>query len=89
VREVAEELGLSATPLRKVWECPTDGADFTLHWWLVDVETNDVRLDPAEVAEVRWVTADEFLEMEPTFEGDREFFRRVLPVLGREGAGSS
>ncbi len=81
VREVAEELGLTATPVRKVWECPTDGGDFTLHWWLVDVDTDELRLDPGEVSDARWVTADEFLEMEPTFEGDREFFVRVLPAL--------
>jgi 8-oxo-dGTP diphosphatase len=82
VREVAEELGLTATPVRKVWECPTDGGDFTLHWWLVDVGSKELRLDPTEVADARWVTADEFLHMEPTFEGDREFFVRVLPAMG-------
>jgi 8-oxo-dGTP diphosphatase len=81
VREVAEELGVTATPVRKVWECPTDGGDFTLHWWLVDVETYELRLNPTEVSDARWVTADEFLEMEPTFEGDREFFVRVWPSL--------
>lgn len=81
IREVAEELGLAATPLRKVWECPTDRGDFTLHWWLVDVESDELRLDPREVADARWVTPEEFLQMEPTFEGDREFFERVLPAL--------
>ena len=81
MREVAEELGLTATPVRKVWECPTDDGGFTLHWWLADAEADDLRLDPAEVADTRWVTPQEFLKLEPTFEGDREFFLKVLPML--------
>ncbi len=81
VREVAEELGLVATPVRKVWECPADRGDFTLHWWLADVEGGDLRLDPIEVADARWVTTDEFHDLEPTFRGDREFFERVLPEV--------
>jgi 8-oxo-dGTP diphosphatase len=81
IREVAEELGLIATPIAKVWECPTDDGDFLLHWWLTGIERYDVRPDPREVAEVRWVTPDEFLELHPTFAGDREFFAAVLPQI--------
>lgn len=81
VREVAEELGLVARPVAKVWECPTDDGDFTLHWWIAEVDDNELRPDAAEVAEGRWVTADEFLELTPTFEGDRRFFMEVLPTL--------
>ncbi|MFN2389272.1 MAG: NUDIX hydrolase [Actinomycetota bacterium] len=82
VREVAEEVGLAAQPVAKVWECPTDDRDFTLHWWIAEVEHYEVRPHPGEVAEVRWVTADEFLELHPTFAGDREFFLEVLPKVG-------
>jgi 8-oxo-dGTP diphosphatase len=84
VREVDEELGLVAKPVAKVWECPTDDGDFTLHWWTAEVEDYKLRPDPSEVGEVRWVTADEFLELEPTFVGDREFFSSVLPKLQPE-----
>jgi 8-oxo-dGTP pyrophosphatase MutT (NUDIX family) len=38
-------------------------------------------LDPAEVSDARWVTPAEFLQMSPTFAGDREFFEHVLPRL--------
>jgi 8-oxo-dGTP pyrophosphatase MutT (NUDIX family) len=67
VREVAEELGLVARPIAKVWECPTDDGDLTLHWWIADADANEVRPDPGEVAEVRWVTPDEFLKFAPHF----------------------
>ena len=81
VREVAEELGLIAKPVAKVWECPTDDGDFILHWWIAEVDRYEVRPDPAEVAEIRWVTPAEFLQLHPTFVGDRQFFLSVLPTL--------
>ena len=81
VRELSEELGLRATPGTKVWECPTDDGDYLLHWWTAEVEGTEVEPDPDEVAEARWVTTDEFLKLEPTFDGDREFFEYILPTL--------
>jgi len=80
-REVAEEVGLRVTPVAKVWECPTDDGSFTLHWWTVTLEVTELRLAPDEVSEARWVTSAEFLALEPAFEGDRVFFREVLPTL--------
>lgn len=81
VREVREEVGLRVSPLARVWECPTDDGNFLLHWWTAEVESDDLVLDPAEVSDARWVTPAEFLQMTPTFAGDREFFERVLPQL--------
>jgi 8-oxo-dGTP diphosphatase len=81
IREVEEELGVKATPIAKVWECPTDDGEFRLHWWTADIDSHDLRLDPTEVADARWVTSDEFLELEPTFFGDRDFMTHVLPTL--------
>jgi 8-oxo-dGTP diphosphatase len=81
VREVEEELGVKATPIAKVWECPTDDGGFLLHWWTADIDSHDLRLDPAEIADACWVTRDKFLELEPTFSGDRDFITNVLPTL--------
>ena len=81
VREVREEVGLTVTPLAKVWESETDDGLFRLHWWTAEAGTDDVVAAPGEVSEARWVTAGEFLAMEPVFDGDREFFERVLPWL--------
>jgi 8-oxo-dGTP pyrophosphatase MutT (NUDIX family) len=78
-----EELGLEVEALAKVWECPTDDGLYTLHWWTVRLVSSDLRLEPREVSEVRWVTPDEFFALEPTFVGDREFFSDVLPELLR------
>ncbi|MFH8499417.1 NUDIX domain-containing protein [Streptomyces coeruleorubidus] len=81
VREVREEVGLSVVPLAKVWESETDDHLFRLHWWTARADTGEVVPDPAEVAETRWVTPEEFLTLDPVFEGDREFFERILPRL--------
>ncbi|MGW3496706.1 NUDIX hydrolase [Streptomyces sp. NPDC001020] len=81
VREVREEVGLTVVPLAKVWESETDDGLFRLHWWTAQVGADDVVADPGEVSAVRWVTAEEFLAMEPVFDGDREFFERILPRL--------
>jgi 8-oxo-dGTP pyrophosphatase MutT (NUDIX family) len=81
VREVREEVGLTVSPLAKVWESETDDRLFRLHWWTAEAGTDDVVADPGEVSDVRWVTAEEFLAMDPVFDGDREFFERILPGL--------
>jgi 8-oxo-dGTP pyrophosphatase MutT (NUDIX family) len=79
-REMREELALDVMPLRKIWECDADHVDIRLHWWAADF-AGELRPEPAEVEAARWVTAAEFLELEPTFAGDREFVTSVLPTL--------
>ncbi|GAB2854772.1 (deoxy)nucleoside triphosphate pyrophosphohydrolase [Streptomyces deserti] len=81
VREVHEEVGLTVSPLAKVWESETDDGRFRLHWWTARADTGDVVPDPREVGETRWVTPQEFLALDPVFDGDREFFERILPRL--------
>ncbi|MEU6252945.1 NUDIX domain-containing protein [Streptomyces sp. NPDC047043] len=81
VREVHEEVGLTVTPDTKVWESETDDGHFRLHWWTADATDGEVIPDPGEVADTRWVTPEEFLALTPVFEGDREFFERILPNL--------
>ncbi|SED01995.1 (d)CTP diphosphatase [Streptomyces sp. 3213] len=82
VREVHEEVGLTVSPLAKVWQSDTDDGVFRLHWWTATETGNGTIVpDPGEVSEVRWVTPAEFLTMTPLFDADREFFERVLPSL--------
>ncbi|MGQ0552850.1 MAG: NUDIX hydrolase [Planctomycetota bacterium] len=97
VREVREEVGLAVAAQAKVWESQTDDGAYQLHWWTVaelgaalrgehaahsaDARPAPLTLAAGEVSEVRWVTAAEFLQLAPTFAGDRDFFARVLPTL--------
>lgn len=81
VREIREEVGLHATPLAKVWESTAADGKFLLHWWTAEAGPGEVTADPREVSDVVWVTPAEFLELDPVFGPDREFFREVLPPL--------
>ena len=81
VREMREELGLIVRPLAKIWQCTTDDGSFLLHWWCVEEDGGELRLDPGEASAARWVNAAEFFELEPTFRGDHAFFEQVLPTL--------
>jgi 8-oxo-dGTP pyrophosphatase MutT (NUDIX family) len=81
-REVREELGIEVTPVAKVWECDTDDGAYRLHWWTAARDSDELHPDRDEVEDPRWLTTAEFLALDPTFIGDREFFLRVLPTLG-------
>jgi len=84
VREAKEEVGLTVRPLRKVWENISSRGTFRLHWWLAEYVGGELVLEKREVSDARWLTADEICRLDSTFEGDREFFQKVLPSLMRE-----
>src|SRR3990167_3366196 len=84
VREVKEEVGLTVRPVRKVWENMSTRGTFILHWWLAEYVGGELVLEKREVSDARWLTPDEIRKMDSTFEGDREFFQKVLPLLERE-----
>lgn len=78
-RELREELGIDGRAVRRVWECPTDDGRYTLGWWLCAAQPGEIRADPREVAEWRWVDAAGFAALTPTFAAHREFFRTRWP----------
>ncbi|MBB3189910.1 NUDIX hydrolase [Halomonas cerina] len=83
VREVKEEVGLTVRPLRLVWECGADGADYDLYWWLaVPADASlQMRLAVDEVAAAKWIRPEAFSQLGRTFPRGREFFRDILPTL--------
>jgi 8-oxo-dGTP diphosphatase len=84
IRESMEEVGLTVRPVRKVWENITTSGTYRLHWWLAEYVGGELVLDKREVSDARWVTVEEI----PTFkifEGDREFYEKVLPSLSGKG----
>ena len=83
-REAMEEVGLTVRPLRKVWENISSRGTFRLHWWLAEYIAGELVLNMREVSDARWLTADEICELDGTFEGDHEFYQKVLPSLERE-----
>ncbi len=80
-REAMEEVGLTVRPIRKVWENTSSRGTFKLHWWLAEYVAGELVLDSREVSAARWLTAGEICKLNTTFEGDREFYQTVLPLL--------
>ncbi len=78
VRELREELGLTVRPVAKVWECDTDDGVFRLHWWTAHPGPETPVPDGREVAEVRWVSPEEFAALRPTFDQHHRFFTEVF-----------
>ncbi len=80
VRESMEEVGLKVRAVRKVWENISSGGNYRLHWWLAEYVSGELVLDKREASDARWVTAQEISGIK-IFEGDREFYEKVLPSL--------
>ena len=80
-REAMEEVGLTVRPIGKVWENVSTRGTFRLHWWTAQYVAGELALNPAEVSAARWLTVEEICRMDGTFEGDREFYRSILPAL--------
>lgn len=80
-REAMEEVGLTVRPIRKVWENVSTRGTFMLHWWMAEYVGGELALNPAEVSDARWLTVEEICRLDGTFEGDREFYCKFLPVL--------
>lgn len=81
VREVFEEVGPTVRPGARAWESQTDDGCFRPHRWTADAGSGEAVPDPVEVAGTRRVTPQEFLALDPVFDGDREFLERILPAL--------
>lgn len=82
VREMAEELAIEVRPIRPVWQAVTEGAEFSLHYWLTAVEAGTPRIASPEVADVAWVDAEEIHELSPTFDTHLRFIDEIWPTLG-------
>ncbi|MFH0983381.1 MAG: NUDIX domain-containing protein [Planctomycetota bacterium] len=59
VREVREELGLTVSPEKKLWEWRRADGRLTLYWWRLCAVGGELRLNPGEVQAARWMTERE------------------------------
>src|SRR5262249_24430254 len=80
-REGVEEGGVTGRAAREVWENVSSRGTFVLHWWMTEYVGGELALKAAEVSDARWLTVDEICGLDGTFEGDREFYEKILPSL--------
>lgn len=62
VREMREELGATVRPGACVWEHRYEDRAVTLWGWCAELTSRSITPDPAEVAEVLWLTSREVIE---------------------------
>ncbi len=61
VREIREECGVECVPIRKIWESVTPWY-VHLEWWTASIRQDATpTADPAEVAEIVYLTPEELL----------------------------
>jgi 8-oxo-dGTP diphosphatase len=72
-RELHEELGVAARPIRRLWQSRTDW-NVDLAWWLADLDPGE-RLEPrpSEVASVHWLTLEEIRRLPRLLSSNRQF----------------
>ena len=64
-------------PIEKVWEYTRPDGKLRLHWWLAELDADELRPDPAEVSEVRWCTLAEIQALPEVLESNLTFLREV------------
>ena len=59
VREMREELGIEVAPISCLWRWDSPSTPLTLWGWIADHQQKEPRPDPAEVAEILWLSGAE------------------------------
>lgn len=72
-RELAEELALSAQPVRRIWQSVTPW-HVELAWWLAAIDESAIpRPNPLEVETCHWLTAAEIRALPQLLASNLEF----------------
>ena len=77
VREFREEVGGLVRPLRRIWDYQRPDGTLRLAWWLVELVDGELRPNPAEVEELRWLTRADIERLPGLLDSNREFLQRI------------
>jgi 8-oxo-dGTP pyrophosphatase MutT (NUDIX family) len=79
VREMAEELSVHVRPIEAIWSADDQVPGFVLVGWRAELLTPADRIvaDPAEVAEVLWLSTDALLAHADGFENNHLFLEAL------------
>ncbi len=77
VREIQEELGLQAVPLRKLAESIADETGILVHWWECELSQGEMKVDENEIAGIGWFAKSEIVAMQ-LWPATRNFFEKFI-----------
>jgi 8-oxo-dGTP diphosphatase len=60
-------------PLERVWDYTRPDGELRLYWWRAELLDNRLVPNPAEIAELRWLTPAEILALPDLLDGNRVF----------------
>jgi 8-oxo-dGTP diphosphatase len=78
IREAEEEIGVQVKPIKRIAEFDIEDRKSLLHWWLVELLAGEPQIKNGEHTELAWLTFDEILKLEPTFQEDISIYRSLL-----------
>lgn len=81
VREMREELQAEVVPLQCVWQQLFGEPSRTLWGWLAQLTSDHLMLNPAEVHEILWLTAEEAVQHPDVIPGTEAFLTAVHQAL--------
>ncbi len=77
-REMQEELGVIAHPVRRIWQCTASISRIPLYWWLTELDAAaEPRPNPAEVHSYYWLDLPRILSLPGLLETNRAFLSAV------------
>lgn len=62
-RELREELGVNASPVKKLAETPGDVNGQITHWWQTELDDTDFKIDEAEISDAKWFSQEEMAQI--------------------------
>jgi 8-oxo-dGTP pyrophosphatase MutT (NUDIX family) len=84
VREMMEELGAKVRPIAQVWHWEKPDWPLTLWGWTAELLAGDLRPDPAEVAEILWLTGEEVSDHPDGLPSNRLFVASLEAATSQE-----
>jgi 8-oxo-dGTP diphosphatase len=78
VREVREELGVTVTPLKRLWQSVTPW-NVDLAWWSAELDrAASLTLNVAEVESIHWLAPEEILAASELLTSNRDFLQAIV-----------
>jgi len=76
-RELEEELDIQVEPVRRLKSVRVPDGNYVLAVWQVRHVAGEIRPAQGEVAEVRWLTANELRTVEPSLPSNEQVFKML------------